>query len=53
MKKFLSIILVAVMTLSLFTACGTPKDDGITKVAIVQQLDVFETSFCVLVSKVS
>ena len=39
MKKFLSIMLVAVMVLSLFTACGAPKDDGITKVAIVQQLD--------------
>ena len=38
MKKFMSIILVAVMVLSLFTGCG-PKDDGVTKVAIVQQLD--------------
>ena len=38
MKKFMSIILVAVMALSLFTGCAN-KDDGITKVAIVQQLD--------------
>ena len=38
MKKFMSMILVAVMALSLFTGCA-PKDDGITKVAIVQQLD--------------
>ena len=38
MKKFLSMILVAVMALSLFTGCA-PKDDGVTKVAIVQQLD--------------
>ena len=39
MKKFMSIILVAVMALSLFAACGAPADDGVTKVAIVQQLD--------------
>ena len=38
MKKFMSMILAAVMALSLFTGCA-PKDDGITKVAIVQQLD--------------
>ena len=39
MKKIISIILAAVMTLSLLTACGAPADDGVTKVAIVQQLD--------------
>ena len=39
MKKFMSIILAAVMVLSLLTACGAPADDGVTRVAIVQQLD--------------
>ena len=39
MKKFMSIILAAIMVLSLFSACGAPADDGVTKVAIVQQLD--------------
>ena len=39
MKKFMSIILAAVMALSLLTACGAPADDGVTRVAIVQQLD--------------
>ena len=39
MKKFMSIILAAVLALSLFSACGAPADDGVTKVAIVQQLD--------------
>ena len=38
MKKFMSIILVAVMVLSLFTGCDS-KSNGVTKVAIVQQLD--------------
>ena len=35
MKKFMCIILAAVMALSVFTACGAPADDGVTKVAIV------------------
>ena len=39
MKKFMCIILAAVMALSVFTACGAPADDGVTRVAIVQQLD--------------
>ena len=39
MKKFMSIILAAVLALSVFSACGAPADDGVTKVAIVQQLD--------------
>ena len=38
MKKFMSITLAILMVLSLFSACGA-EDDGITKVAIVQQLD--------------
>ena len=39
MKKFMCIILAAVMALSVFTACGAPADDGVTRVAIVRQLD--------------
>ena len=38
MKKFMSITLTILMVLSLFAACGN-TDDGVTKVAIVQQLD--------------
>ena len=38
MKKFMSITLAILMVLSLFSACGA-EDDGVTKVAIVQQLD--------------
>ena len=39
MKKFMSIFLVAMMIISLFAGCGSKADDGVTKVAIVQQLD--------------
>ena len=39
MKKFMSMILVAMMIVSLFAGCGPKADDGVTKVAIVQQLD--------------
>ena len=39
MKKFMSIILAAMLVLSAFSACGSPADDGVTRVAIVQQLD--------------
>ena len=39
MKKFMSMILGAMMIVSLFAGCGAPADDGVTKVAIVQQLD--------------
>ena len=39
MKKFMSIFLVAMMIVSLFAGCGSKADDGVTKVAIVQQLD--------------
>ena len=38
MKKMFELILALAMIASLFTGCA-PKDDGITKVAIVQQLD--------------
>ena len=38
MKKFMSITLAILMVLSLFSACGA-EDDGVTKVALVQQLD--------------
>ena len=38
MKKFMSMILVAMMIVSLFAGCGPKADDGVTKVAIVQQL---------------
>ena len=31
MKKFMCIILAAVMVLSVFTACGAPADDGVAK----------------------
>ena len=39
MKKFMSMILAAMMIVSLFAGCGPKADDGVTKVAIVQQLD--------------
>ena len=39
MKKIISVILAIVMIACLFTGCGSKADDGITKVAIVQQLD--------------
>ena len=39
MKKFTAIILVIALISALFTGCGAPADDGVTKVAIVQQLD--------------
>ena len=39
MKKFMSMILVVMMIVSLFAGCGSKADDGVTKVAIVQQLD--------------
>ena len=35
----MSMILVAMMIVSLFAGCGSKADDGVTKVAIVQQLD--------------
>ena len=39
MKKFISIIIAITMIACLFTACGSSADDGVYKVAIVQQLD--------------
>ena len=39
MKKFICVMLSLILTLSLFAACGPKEDDGIIKVAIVQQLD--------------
>ena len=39
MKKLICVMLTVLLTLSLFAGCGTQADDGIYKVAIVQQLD--------------
>ena len=39
MKKFICVMLTAILTLSLFAGCGAPADDGVINVAIIQQLD--------------
>ena len=39
MKKLICVMLTVLMTLSLFAGCSAPADDGVIKVAIVQQLD--------------
>ena len=39
MKKMFALILVVAMIAAMFAGCGAKADDGITKVAIVQQLD--------------
>ena len=39
MKKFICVMLTVILTLSLFSGCGAKADDGVKKVAIVQQLD--------------
>ena len=39
MKKITCVMLTIVMMLSLFAGCGAQADDGVIKVAIVQQLD--------------
>ena len=39
MKKIICVMLTIVLALSLFSGCGAQEDDGIIKVAIVQQLD--------------
>ena len=39
MKKFICVMLTIILTLSLFSGCGAKADDGVKKVAIVQQLD--------------
>ena len=39
MKKLICVMLTVLLTLSLFAGCSAPADDGVIKVAIVQQLD--------------
>ena len=39
MKKVISFLIIFAMTACFFAGCGAPADDGVTKVAIVQQLD--------------
>ena len=39
MKKLICVMLTVMMVLSLFAGCGSTADDGIYKIAIVQQLD--------------
>ena len=39
MKKIICVMLTAILTLSLFAGCGAKADDGVIKVAVVQQLD--------------
>ena len=39
MKKIICVMLTVMMMLSLFAGCGAQADDGVIKVAIVQQLD--------------
>ena len=39
MKKLICVMLTVLMIAALFAGCGTTKDDGIYKIAIVQQLD--------------
>ena len=39
MKKIIAVILAITMIAAMFTGCGSKADDGVTKVAIVQQLD--------------
>ena len=39
MKKLICVMLTVLLTLSLFAGCGAKEDDGVLKVAIVQQLD--------------
>ena len=39
MKKLICVMLTILMIASLFAGCGTAADDGIYKIAIVQQLD--------------
>ena len=39
MKKLISVILAITMIACLFSGCGSTADDGITRIAIVQQLD--------------
>ena len=39
MKKMFALLMAVAMIAGLFTGCAAPADDGVTRVAIVQQLD--------------
>ena len=39
MKKFICVMLTVILALSCFAACGEKADDGVLKIAIIQQLD--------------
>ena len=39
MKKLICVMLTVILTLSLFAGCSEKADDGILRIAIVQQLD--------------
>ena len=39
MKKLICVMLTVLLTLSLFAGCGAKKDDGVLRIAIIQQLD--------------
>ena len=39
MKKFICVMLTVLLTLSLFAGCGAKEDDGVLRIAIIQQLD--------------
>ena len=39
MKKLICVMLTVLMITALFAGCGTTADDGVYKIAIVQQLD--------------
>ena len=39
MKKLICVMLTVLMIASLFAGCGKTADDGVYKIAIVQQLD--------------
>ena len=39
MKKLISVMLTALMIVSLFAGCGAKADDGVIHIAIIQQLD--------------
>ena len=39
MKKLICVMLAVLLTLSLFAGCGAKEDDGVLRIAIIQQLD--------------
>ena len=39
MKKLICVLISIAMITALFAGCGAAKDDGVTRIAIVQQLD--------------